>query len=136
MDNFYHAIAVLGTAFLFGGMLLFSLGFAPFLFSVLPPETARLCIRKIFPHFYSFVIAIGLVAGASAVAIDATSAVYMMLVVVTAFAARQVLMPAINAATDQGKTQKFKYLHALSVVLTLAHIGVSGFVLMALSGQR
>lgn len=134
MTTFVHSVAVLSTAFLFGGMLLFSMGFAAFLFSVLAPETARMCIRKIFPHFYSFVIATGLVAASCAVAMDVASAMYLMLVVVTAFFARQVLMPTINLATDQGKAQKFKVLHSLSVVLTLAHIGMSAFVLLKLSG--
>lgn len=135
MIVFAHAVAVLATAFLFGGMLLFSFGFAPFMFSVLPPETARLCIRKVFPHFYSFVIAMGLVAASCAVVMDVASAMYLMLVVVTAFIARQVLMPSINLATDQGKAKTFKVLHSVSVVLTLGHIGVAAFVLITLSGS-
>lgn len=134
MTTFLQAVAILATAFLFGGMLLFSIGFAPFLFSVLPPETARLCIRKVFPHFYSFLIAIGLVATTCAVVMDVVSAMCLMLVVVTAFVARQVLMPSINLATDHGKVKKFKVLHSLSVMLTLAHIGISAFVLIELSG--
>lgn len=43
------------TAVLFGGMTLFSFGFAPFLFSSLAPEIAATTIRKAFPIFYPFV---------------------------------------------------------------------------------
>ena len=45
-------IALLTTALLFGGMTLFSFGFAAFLFTSLPAETASPLIRKAFPHFY------------------------------------------------------------------------------------
>lgn len=43
-----HA-ALLTTAGLFGGMLLFAGGFAAFLFEVLPVAAARALIRKAFP---------------------------------------------------------------------------------------
>lgn len=38
-------------------------------------------------------------------------------------------MPAINAATDAGATQRFKVLHTLSVLITLVHIALAGWVL-------
>jgi hypothetical protein len=40
--------------------------------------------------------------------------------------ARQVLMPAINRATDSGAKTQFKRLHGLSVLVTLIHIGIAG----------
>ena len=54
--------ALLVTALLFGGMVLYSFGFAAFVFSVLPMETAGPTIRRAFPHFYLFVIATSTVA--------------------------------------------------------------------------
>jgi hypothetical protein len=42
---------------------------------------------------------------------------------------RQVLMPAINRATDTGAKAGFQWLNGLSVATTLARIGLSGFVL-------
>ena len=45
---------------------------------------------------------------------------------------RQQLMPAINRATDEGRQQRFKWLHGLSVLITLAHIAAAGFVLLRL----
>ena len=49
-------LALLSTALLFGGMVLYSFGFAAFLFTALPAETAGPTIRRAFPHFYLFVI--------------------------------------------------------------------------------
>ena len=45
---------------------------------------------------------------------------------------RQLLMPAINRATDSGHRQRFKWLHSLSVVVTLAHIALTGWLLVRL----
>lgn len=45
---------------------------------------------------------------------------------------RQQLMPAINRATDAGLRQRFKWLHGLPVVITLAHIAATGWLLVAL----
>ena len=42
---------------------------------------------------------------------------------------RQLLMPAINRATDAGAGSQFKLLHGLSVIITLLHIGIAGWVL-------
>ena len=50
------ALALLSVALLFGGTVLYSFGFAAFLFTALPAETAGPVIRRAFPHFYLFVI--------------------------------------------------------------------------------
>ena len=44
--------ALLTTALLFGAMILYSFGFAVFLFTVLPPETAGRTIRRAFPRLH------------------------------------------------------------------------------------
>ena len=41
----------------------------------------------------------------------------------------QILMPAINAATDAGNKRRFGMLHGLSVVITLIHIVAAAYVL-------
>lgn len=122
-------IALLTTALLFGGMLLYSFGFAAFLFSALPPETAGPVLRQAFPHFYLFVIIAAAVAGGLLWSLDALSGGLMAVVALTTLPSRQMLMPAINRATDAGATSKFRTLHGLSVIITLAHIGMVGFVL-------
>jgi len=126
------SLAVLTTALLFGGMTLYSFGFAAVLFTALPADSARLVLRRAFPWFYLFVVATALVAAALLWPHDAVASWVMAAVAVTTLPTRQLLMPAINRATDQGHKQRFKWLHGLSVLITLAHIAASGFVLVRL----
>ncbi|WP_225314264.1 DUF4149 domain-containing protein [Marinobacter halotolerans] len=125
-----EATALLLTAALFGGMVLYSAGFAGFLFKVLPPDTAGSSLRRAFPVFYLLVIGFS---GAAAVLVfpsDTVSAVTLALIAVTTAPTRQVLMPAINDAKDVGNKRRFGVLHGLSVLITLAHIGLAGWVLV------
>lgn len=124
---------ILVTALLFGGMTLYSFGFAAFVFTALPAETAGPLIRKAFPHFYLFVIATSLAAALGTGFLDVVSCVVLVLIAASAIFARQVLMPMINAATDAGETKRFKVLHGASVVITLAHIIASAAVLIRLA---
>lgn len=56
----------------------------------------------------------------------------MAVVALSTVPLRQLLMPAINAATDAGQRQRFKWLHGLSVLFTLGHIAATGWVLVSL----
>jgi hypothetical protein len=125
--------AVLATALLFGGMVLYSFGFAAFLFAALPPQTAGTTLRKAFPWFYIFVIATAAVAALLWWQHDSTSAAVMAAVALTAVPLRQLLMPAINRATDAGQRQRFKWLHGLSVLATMAHIAATGWLLAGIA---
>ncbi|MEM9231372.1 MAG: DUF4149 domain-containing protein [Pseudomonadota bacterium] len=121
--------ATLATAILFGGMVLYSFGFAAFLFSALPAETAGPTLRRAFPHFYSFVIVSSALAALAYLGSDRVAAMLLGLVALTTLPTRQVLMPAINRATDEGQNTRFKWLHGLSVLITLGHIAIAGYVL-------
>lgn len=125
--------AILLTALLFGGMVLYSFGFASFLFSALPTDAAGPLLRRAFPHFYLFVIGCALCGAALTAAIDMTSTVILGLIAVTALLARQILMPAINGATDTGNRARFGVLHTGSVLVTLAHIAGSSAVILRLA---
>jgi hypothetical protein len=125
--------ALLTTAFLFGGMLLFAGTFAAFLLKVLPPVEARSLIRKAFPFFYLFVIAASAVASLLTSTHDTNSTLILGLIALTTVPTRQVLMPAINKATDSSDWIRFNALHGLSVVITLSHIVASATVLVRLS---
>ena len=127
-----QALAVLTTALLFGGMALYSFGFAAFLFTALPPEVAGAALRRAFPAFYLFVIAAAAIGAGLLWPVDTVAAGLMAAIAITTVPARQLLMPAINAATDQGMRQRFKWLHGISVVITLAHIAAAGTVLVRL----
>lgn len=124
-----HSLAVLSTALLFGGMTLYSFGFAAFVFHALPAATAGQTLRKAFPWFYGFVIVTASLGAAFWWFAATVPAVSLLVVAFTALLARQILMPAINAATDTGQRQRFKWLHGLSVVITLGHIAATGWLL-------
>lgn len=125
--------SLLVTALLFGGMVLYSFGFAAFVFTALPAETAGPLIRRAFPHFYLFVLVASLIAAVGTLSNDWISASVMAAIAITVVFARQVLMPAINAATDGGEKSRFKTLHSLSVLITLAHIAGAAWVLLRLA---
>ncbi len=121
--------ALLIIALLFGGMVLYSFGFAAFLFTALPAEVAGKTLRRAFPHFYLFVLGTAAVAAAAAWPVDRLSALLLAVIALSTWPTRQVLMPAINTATDTGAKGRFKALHGLSVVISLAHIILAGIVL-------
>lgn len=136
-DDVLKSAALLTSALLFGGMLLFSASFAAFLFKVLPIAEARSLIRKAFPHFYLFVIVTSATAALLVLGSDSTnnfiSAVMLAMIAATTYPTRQVLMPAINAAADNQLKSRFVLLHSLSVVITLAHIVASAVVILNLA---
>ena len=135
LETTVHIAALLTSALLFGGMLLFAASFAAFLFKTLPPSEARVLIRKAFPPFYIFVIAASGVAAVLAFPSSVLSAIILGLIVLSTIPTRQILMPAINAASDAKQKQRFLILHGLSVVITLVHIGVTGFVIVDLAAH-
>ncbi|MEO1548891.1 MAG: DUF4149 domain-containing protein [Pseudomonadota bacterium] len=122
-------LALLTTALLFGGMVLYSFGFAAFLFTHLSAEVAGPTLRKAFPFFYLFVIASAGLAALLSLGHDLLSAALLALIALSTVPTRQILMPAINAATDAGNKARFDRLHYLSVAITLVHIALTAWVL-------
>lgn len=127
-------LALLSTALLFGGMVLYSSGFTAFMLTAQPPDVARPTIRRAFPHFYLFVIGIAAAAAALLWPADPVGAGLLALIALTTVLTRQVLMPAINRATVAGAKARFKQLHGLSVLNTLVHIGLAGYLLARFAG--
>ena len=122
-------LSLLITALLFGGMVLYSFGFAAFVFSALPSNVAGQTLRRAFPYFYLFVMITAAVAAVVTSQHDRFSAILLRFIAVTTWPTRQYLMPAINVATDTGAKTRFQALHGLSVVVTMAHIAITGVVL-------
>lgn len=118
---------------MFGGMTVYAFGFAALLFKTLPAKTAGEVLRRVFPWFYVFVIATAGVAAAFWWSQNLVFASVMAAIALTTLPVRQWLMPAINRATDAGLRQRFKWLHAISVLVTLAHIGAAGWLLTKLA---
>jgi hypothetical protein len=125
--------ALLSTALLFGGMTLYSFGFAPMVFSALKAEVAGGLLRKAFPHYYLFVLITAAAAAGVLSALDSLSAALMVGTCLVALVARQVLMPAINAARDSGEKSRFNRLHGLSVALNMPQLVAVGWVLVRLA---
>ena len=127
-------LAILATALLFGGMVLYSFGFAAFLFTALPPDMAGPTIRRAFPLFYLFVLGVASIAAVLLWPFDPLAAGLLALIAATTLPTRQILMPAINRATDTGAKARFNRLHGLSVAVTLVHIALAGYVLARFAG--
>jgi hypothetical protein len=101
----------------------------------LPPAEASALIRKAFPPFYIFVISTSLIAALLALVSSIFSASILALIAITTVPTRQILMPAINAATDAKLKKRFLVLHGLSVVITLGHIVAVAFVIVDLANH-
>ncbi len=101
--------------------------------TALPAKTAGQALRRAFSWFYTFVTATSAAAALLWWPRDTAFAAVMAAVAVTTVPVRQILMPAINCATDAGLRQRFKWLHGLSVVITLGHIAATGWLLSKLA---
>ena len=126
-----HAL-LFTLSLLFGGMVLFSFGFAPVLFRTVGTDMARRAIRGAFPYFYLFVIAVSALGAAVAIPVDPLSAGLLAAVSLSTIYARQILMSQINAATDAGDKTRFSSLHGLSVAIQLVQIGLVAWALARL----
>ena len=89
-----------------------AVGFGPLVLKNLEGSVARLFIRNTFPHFYLFVLASSFLAAATVFTTTPSAYVALLVVFFTTLPARQILMPAINVASDDGDLKKFKILHA------------------------
>ena len=122
-------IAVLLTSFLFGGMLLFSVGFGTLCFKFLEPSVARAFIRKTFPYFYGYVLVVSALIVLFSFNISNLTAALAFSIFITTIPTSRVLMPAINKASDTKQKRNFVLLHTLSVSITLLHIIISAILL-------
>ena len=64
---------------------------------------------------------------------DRIGATVLALIALTTVPARQILMPAVNDATDRGLRRRFAQLHTLSVLITLGHVVAAAAVLLRLA---
>ena len=125
-------IALLLTSFLFGGMLLFSVGFGTLCFKFLEPSVARAFIRKTFPYFYGYVLVVSGLIILFGLKISNLTIGLAFSIFITTVAASMILMPAINEASDTKNKRKFVLLHTLSVLITLSHIILSAILLFTI----
>ena len=114
-------------------MLLFSVGFGSLSFKFLEPVEARKFIRKTFPYFYGFVVGISALLVILSFNVSKTIAALGLIIFLTAVPTSQILMPAINKASDLKRRRKFITLHTLSVVIMLMHIIICAVLLYLIS---
>ena len=126
-------IALILTSFLFGGMLLFSVGFGTLSFKFLEAPIARTFIRKTFPYFYGFVLVLSALIVLFSFNLSNLIAALAFCIFITTIPTSRVLMPAINKASDAQQKRKFVLLHTVSVLITLSHIIISGILLFLIS---
>ena len=122
-------IALLFTSFLFGGMLLFSVGFGTLCFKFLEPNVARAFIRKTFPYFYGYVLVVSALIILFSLKISNLTIGLAFSIFITTIPASIFLMPAINKASDAKQKRGFVVLHTISVAVTLLHIIVAAVLL-------
>ena len=125
-------ISLLLVAFLFGGMLLFSIGFGTLAFKFLEVPIARQFIRNAFPFFYLYVFSVATIASSILVFNNYNAFVLILVIAITTIPTGLILMPAINLASDNKHKRKFVLLHSASVLITLLHIVLTGFALYLL----
>jgi hypothetical protein len=131
--------ALLLVATLFGGMVLYSFGFAPPVFNTLDAATAGRMLRTAFPWYYLFVIVAAGLAGVTLLPLRMRSAELMLAIAVGAVYSRQILMPQINAARDMSPGPgapargRFARLHGLSVLINFLQLFGAGYVLYRFS---
>ncbi|MEL6435680.1 MAG: DUF4149 domain-containing protein [Pseudomonadota bacterium] len=132
-----EGIALLTTAALFGGMILYSFGFAPMVFSQLNGEQAGTMLRNAFPWYYLFIIATSALAAALVFLTgDAVALVLLLTTLLIAVFARQGLMPMINTTRDKQMAgdakakSRFNALHGASVALNFVQLGAIGWALV------
>ena len=107
-----------------GMMLFFSFVIAPVIFKVLDANNAGKFVRKIFPHYYLVNLIVLSIAVLSLFYISSVNLdFYITLVIAILFAfSLFVLMPLINKFKDNKEERKFKYSHALSVIINFIQI--------------
>ena len=114
MTNYFAGIAV-------GIIILQTMVFAPTIFKTLEMEPAGKLLRALFPKFFRLLTVLGILTMVSLFMAEDTCWVGYLLgsLTVACPILCALLVPATNRATDAGDKGRFKFLHTVSVVLTL-----------------
>ena len=110
-----------------GIIIFFSSIVTPIVFKKLESQQASFYLRAFFPRLYITLFATTFIAALTA--IDKTAQLILVTVAVLFVVSFWPLTPAINIATDTGKTIKFKVLHSLSVFILVGQLGAFIFLL-------
>ena len=127
IDNipYYLASGILGI------MLFFSFIVAPITFTVLDENASRKFIRKIFPYYYLINLALSLTCVICFYLIQQITTDFFLILVISLLfiISNFILMPLINEFRDSNQEKKFKYSHALSVLINFLQLFILIYVL-------
>ena len=117
-------LSIFLSSIVLGIMLFFSFVIAPITFKSLNEENARVFIRNIFPYYYNVNLIVCLLAILCFVFVGTYSLnFYLILSTAILFGISSfILMPLINKFRDNNEDKKFKYLHAMSVIINFIQI--------------
>ncbi len=132
------ALALLCAGAWLGAIVFQSALVAPAVFGELDQAAARRILRRLFPRFFMLGLGlIGLALGAVALGPLATgvrsTAALTLATMLLAIGLALALVPGINAASDAGNAARFRVLHGLSVLLTLATLAGAIVVIFILT---
>ena len=119
------------TAAILGIMVFFSFVIAPITFTVLDEENARKFIRKIFPYYYLVNLILSLLSLISFYYVQQflTDFYLVLLVAILFVISNFILMPLINYFRDNNQEKRFKYFHALSVIINFLQLFILVYIL-------
>ena len=128
---FEQITAYLSSAIL-GIMIFFSFVVAPVTFTSLDEGSARKFIRRIFPYYYNFNLALSIIVTLVYVLNKYYKFnLFLILIVAILFAvSNYILMPLINKYRDEKQDKKFKYSHFVSVVINFVQMVFLVFILI------
>ena len=102
------------------GMILFQTSVvAPIVFTILDAESASKFLRKIFPRFFLVILLFGVLCLFISLFLKDTQGIIVSSVTITSMSISYLVVPATNRARDEEKSNTFRRLHTLTVVLTL-----------------
>ena len=126
MNNLYPFLSGL-----MAGMILFQAALnAPTIFKVFSEEQAGPFLRVIFPKLFLNVAILSLVGLLIAMIGDRLSLQFLFFSALLMMSIAYFLVPATNKARDEGRDKSFKYLHLISVILTLFTLTVCLVILV------
>lgn len=126
MNNLYPFLSGL-----MAGMILFQAALnAPTIFKVFSEEQAGPFLRVIFPKLFLNVAILSLVGLLIAMIDDRLSLQFLFFSALLMMSIAYFLVPATNKARDEGRDKSFKYLHLISVILTLFTLTVCLVILV------
>ena len=127
MNNLYLFIAGL-----MAGMILFQAALnAPTIFKVYSEEQAGPFLRAIFPKLFLNVAFLGLIGLVLSLIGGRLLLQVFFFISFLLMSISYLIVPATNKARDEGRDESFKYLHLLSVILTLSTLVVCFIILVA-----